>query len=58
MVDEIGYDRTNINPDDKILLMIEDDLRFALQKPLKENAIKNLFEDMLYLRTIAMITGF
>jgi len=29
MVDEIGDDRTNINQGDKILLMIEDDLRFA-----------------------------
>ncbi len=29
MVDEIGDDRTNIGQDDKVLLMIEDDLRFA-----------------------------
>jgi HAMP domain-containing protein/signal transduction histidine kinase/CheY-like chemotaxis protein len=29
MVDEIGDDRSNLAPDDKILLMVEDDLRFA-----------------------------
>jgi len=29
MFDEIGDDRQNINSDDKLLLMIEDDLRFA-----------------------------